>query len=60
MKTRFAIHSMSSPSVAIREGSPDMEARIPKSCIISPPPTQMTAMATCANRRNEYQVIEAA
>jgi hypothetical protein len=52
MKTRFAIHSMSSPSAAIRDISPDIEARIPKNCIISPPPTQMIAAARCTKRRN--------
>ena len=56
MNTRFAIHSMSSPSAAMREGSSDIAARTPKSCIISPPPIQMIAIDTWTKSRNEYQV----
>src|SRR6186713_744899 len=56
MNTRFAIHSMSSPTAAIRKGSCDIAARTPKSCIISPPPIQMIAIDTWTKSRNEYQV----
>ena len=40
----------------MRLGSPDMDARMAKNCIITPPPIQITAMATCTNSRNAYQV----
>src|SRR6188768_3886539 len=56
MNTRFAIHSMSCPSAAMREGSSDIAARTPKSCIIRPPPIQMIAIETWTKSRNVYQV----
>ena len=55
MNTRFAIHSTSCPNAARRDGSPDIEARMPKNCIISPPPTQITAMVMCVKRRSSNQ-----
>ena len=33
-----------------------MDARTPKSCIISPPPIQMIAIETWTKSRNVYQV----
>ena len=58
MNTRWAIHSMSSPTVAARAGSPDIDARSAKNCIIRPPPIQITAIEMCRKRRNVYQVID--
>ena len=43
-------------SAAMREGSCDIAARTPKSCIISPPPIQMIAIETWTNSKNVYQV----
>jgi hypothetical protein len=57
MKTRSAIHFTSWPKVAMRLGSPAIVARMPKNCIISPPPTQTTAIATWKNRRNSLHDI---
>ena len=59
MKTRLAIQSTSAPNVAEPRESPDMETRRPKNCIMSPPPTQVTAMAMWRKSRRSDHVMRA-
>ena len=60
MNVRFAIHSMSCPSVATRAASPDIVALRPKSCIIIAPPIQTIAIEMWTKRRSAYQLTDGA
>ncbi len=60
MNTRVPTHSTSCPNSAIRIGSVAFMILSAKNWIIAPPPTQIVAMATCANSRNSYQLTTVA
>jgi hypothetical protein len=57
VSTRMPIHSMSRPKPAMRS-PPSRVTRMPKNCMIVPPPIQTIAAVTCRKSRNSYQSME--